>query len=167
MGLKGTIDTIYLETPRYAHRIGLDADLRTQPLTTAIFRITGGPILVITIFGRIVTANKQAAAQALLLTHSVGGGLCIASATTTGDVINSIYTITGVVGDAMIVAQLGPALGIGQSMSSALGSGTGNQLVLGVGDISMVTSVATDADGFINWTLCYLPLTPVSLARAL
>ncbi len=168
MGLKTIADVLYSGIQKYVTRIGADADLRTFIHTHPIFRIAGGDIALLGIYGK-VTVAKDAGVQTLQLTHTVGGPLCIASAATNGLVAHAILCITGVVGAAMIETPLAGAgtLAIGQWMAGLTGSGIGNLLVLTVGDINLVTGAAADATGFIDWTILYRPLSPVSVVTAL
>ncbi len=166
MGLKTIADTLYLATPKYVTRIGANADLRTQPHTHPILRIAGGDIALLGIFGK-VTVLKDGGAQILQLTHTIGGPLCAVSLTTANLAIGAILVVTGVAGAAMVEVAIGGQLGIGQFASGLTGSGIGNPLVLTVGDINLVVTVVVDTTGFIDWTILYRPLSPVSVVTAL
>ncbi len=155
--------------PKAVTRTGIAADLATFPHTTDMFTVTGD-ILVMGIYGKVI-AQKDGTGQFLTLRYTPTGGgaigdLCLVSPTTTGDVINSIYTITGVSTDAMIVAQIGPAIGIGQFQGNALGT-IKSELILAAGIIHLLATVAADANGLINWTVLYRPLTAVSRVTVL
>ncbi len=169
MGMKGILDALYLSSVKYVTRTGVAADCAAQH-TVNIFTIAGGDIVLLGIYGK-VRAQKQANAQTLQLQITPTGGaaaaLCAASATTSGDAVDSIYTITGVSTDAMIVAQIGTALGIGQLQASALGIGTGNPLVLVPGILSLITAAANDNSGLVDWTVIYRPVTNVSIVTVL
>ena len=168
MGLKSVMDAIYLAMPKYVTRVGVAADCATQH-TVNMFTVAGGDVLLMGIYGKIIFA-KDAGAQLLRLGHvpTIGGGeyfLCAASLTTASDVADTIYTISGIPADAMIV--LNAQLGGGALMSSATGIGTGTPHVLAPGILRLTTSIANDITGLINWTVLYRPLTDVSRVTVL
>jgi len=151
---------ISIYQPKPITRTGVAADLATQHYED-LFTVVGGDIELLAIYGKVIAA-KAATGQFLQLQHTPTGGalaaLCGVSPTTTGDVIDSIYTITGVPGDLMIVAQVGPALGIGQLQINLLGT-IRSTLVLVPGIIGLDVTVANDITGLINWTVLYRPLS--------
>lgn len=156
----GQTSQIRLSQPRALTRTGLAADVATQT-TTNLFTITG-TVLMLTIFGRVVAA-KQATAQTIRLgVVPTAGGVeaffCAASATTTGDPIDSLYTITGEVTDALIVAQVG--VGLAAVMCDAAGLiMTPQGFILVPGVLRMTTAAANDNSGLIDWTIIWQPLT--------
>ena len=170
MGLKTILDSVYLAMPKYVTRTGVAADCATQHAVD-MFTISGGDILVLGMYGKVMAA-KDAGAQLLTLQYTPTGGavtaLCLVSLTTATDAINSIYTITGVATDAMILTQIGAGaiLGIGQFQGNALGT-IKSQLVLAPGIINLLTTVANDITGLINWTVLYQPLNDSSLVTVL
>lgn len=168
----GQTKAIYLgQTPgaiRYVTRTGVAADCATQH-TVNLFTVTGDN-LVIGTYGKVIAA-KADTAQTLRLGHvptigAVEAFLCAVSAVTNLDAIDSIYTITGVVGDAMIVAQVGTIIGVGQFQNNALGT-IRSQLILVPGIIRLTTAAANDATGLIDWTVLYQPLSETSVITVL
>ena len=153
----GSTKAIALAGVQSVTRLGLAADVATQPTSTNLFTVTGTVILV-SIFGRVVN-QKQVAAQTLQLQHTptdsgVAADLCGASATTSADDIDTYYMITGNIADAMIVAPA--ALGVSNHMVNAAGlGGAPLGLLLAPGIISMLTGAATDNVGLINWTVLF------------
>jgi len=168
----GQTKAIYLgQTPganRYVTRTGLAADVATQT-TTNLFTVTGDNLLI-AIYGKVIAA-KDAGAQLLRLGHvptigAVEAFLCAASATTATDAIDTIYTITGVVTDAMIVAPAAVGVGlVSVNAAGLVGVPVGMLLVPGI--LRMTTSVANDITGLIDWTVLYQPLSGTSVMTVL
>lgn len=168
MSIKTLVGQLYQTQIRVVRRVGLATDVATQPTTTNLFTVSGGDVLVLAMYGKVM-ATKQVAAQTIAVQHTptagVAAAIAAASATTSGDAINSIYSITGVPGDALIVAQVATALGVGQN-GNALGT-IRSDLVLVAGIISMLTGGATDNSGLVDWVISYVPLAPASLITVL
>ena len=152
----GSTKEIALRQIQTVTRTGVAADCATQH-TVNLFAVAGD-VLLIGIFGKVIAA-KDAGAQLLRLGHvptigAVEAFLCAASLTTASDAIDSIYTITGVVGDAMIVTQVGAIIGVGQFQNNALGT-IRSPLTLVPGILRLTTSIANDITGLIDWTAVY------------
>ncbi len=168
MGLVQLVQSQYQAAPKYVTRTGVATDCATQH-TVNLFTVAGGNVLLIAVYGKVM-ADKAIAAQTLRLglVPTIGGVeafLCAASATTSGDLIDSIYTITGVIADLMIVAPT--ALGVALPQAAATGQGVGALLVLVPGIIRLTTGAADDGTGLINWTVLYRPLTADSVVTVL
>ncbi len=153
----GSTKAIALAGVQSVTRLGLAADVATQT-TTNLFTVAGTVILV-SLFGRVVV-QKQANAQTIRLGHvptvgGVEGFLCAASATTSGDDVDELYTITGNITDALIVAPA--AEGIAALLVNAAGLvGAPQGIVLAPGILRMTTAAANDNSGLINWTALYI-----------
>jgi len=164
----GQTKAIAVWQPRAVTRTGVAADCATQH-TVNLFTVLGD-ILMVGIIGKVIAA-KDAGAQLLRLGHvptigAVEAFLCAASLTTATDAIDSIYSITGVSTDAMIVTQIGTALGIGQFQINALGT-IRSAMVLVPGILRLTTSIANDITGLIDWTILYQPLSATSVVTVL
>ena len=152
----GSTKAIALAGVQSVTRLGLAADVATAVVTN-IFTVAG-TIILVSIFGRVVV-QKEANAQLIQLQHiptdsGVAADLAAASATTSGDDVDTFYMITGNIGDAMIVAPA--ALGVSNHMVNAAGLvGAPQGLLLAPGIITMETTVATDNSGLINWTCLF------------
>lgn len=126
----------------------LDRATEALPATTdgALFTITGGRILLTSIVGEVTTViETQANATKLKLNPTATGAdqdLC-AALSISADAVGELYTITGIVGDAMRSDLL-----IGQGMT--------NPLILSEGDIE-IDCAATNT-GSVQWSMWYLPL---------
>ncbi len=176
MALKQVLDALYLKSIKSITRTGLAADLGAAfPVVTNLFRLPGD-IILLGIYGRVMFA-KQNTAQTLRLgllpalpaPGAVEAFLCAASGATNLDVADSIYTISGLSTDAMIVAQIGPpaAGGIGRWQSGVTGIAIGNPLILVAGIIRLTTGGADDNVGLINWTITYQPLSDASIVTVM
>ena len=152
----GQTKAISLAQLQSVTRLGLAADVATTVVTN-LFTVAG-TIILVSIFGRVVV-QKEANAQLIQLQHiptdsGVAVDLAAVSATTSGDDVDTYYQITGVIGDALIVAPAG--LGVSNLMVNAAGLiGAPQGLLLAPGIITMETTVATDNSGLINWTCLY------------
>ncbi len=173
MALKQVLDALYLKSIKSVTRIGLAADLGAAfPVTTNLFNLPGD-IVLLGLYGRVVTHAKANTAQTLRIgiLPPVGAEsfLCAASGATNLDVADSIYTISGLSTDAMIVAQIGPpaAGGIGRWQSGVTGIAIGNPLILVAGIIRLTTGGADDNVGLINWTITYQPLSDASIVTVM
>jgi hypothetical protein len=135
-------------------RIGPTTDLvGTVPFDVNLFRITGGPILVTSFYGK-VTATIGAGASILQLQHtptSTGAqeNLCaVIGAGINTDAIDTMYVITGAPGAPMVVSD---QVGVCDASMST------NLLILVPGIINMEVTVA-QSTGRIDWTLHWIPL---------
>lgn len=151
----GSTKAIQLAQIESATRLGLAADVATQTVTN-LFTVAGTVILV-ALFGRVVV-QKEATIQTIRLGHlptaGVEGFLCAVSATTSGDDVDELYTITGNITDALIVSPA--AEGIAALMVNAAGLvGAPQGIILVPGILRMTTAAATDNSGLINWTALY------------
>jgi len=133
------------------HRTGLAADLGTAPSDVNLFRITGGPILLTSVYGKVTTVINGAGVL-IQLQHTPTGlaqeVLCAISLTIHPDAVDTIYTITGAVAVA-----LAPSDQVGVSDASM----ATNFLMLLPGIMNMEVTVAT-ATGVIDWTIHWVPL---------
>ncbi|MDZ4230660.1 MAG: hypothetical protein U1B77_02450 [Dehalococcoidales bacterium] len=148
-------------------RTGVAADCATQH-TVNLFTVTGDVVLI-GIFGKVMFV-KDAGAQLLRLGHVPTAGaeafLCAASATTATDAADTIYTITGVVTDAMIVAPAALGVGVlGVNAAGLVGVPNGHVLVPGI--LRLTTSIANDITGLIDWTAIYRPMSITSAMTVL
>jgi hypothetical protein len=123
------------------------------PQTTdgALFRITGGKIRVLGIYGEVTTAIQNQANNTKLKLNPSGAGsdldLC-AALDIANDAVGTIYSITGTLATAMKSTSLwavAPADDI-----AAPG------LVLGPGDIEL--DCAASNTGSVKWTLLWVPV---------
>lgn len=122
----------------------------TLPQTTdeALFRITGGKIRVLGIYGEVTTVI-QTQANATKLKHNPSGtgsdvDLC-ATLDITADAVGTVYTIVGVLATAMKSTTLWLAVPADSIPYPGL--------VLGPGDIEL--DCAASNSGSVKWTLVY------------
>ncbi len=156
----GSTKAIALAQLQSVTRLGLDTDVDTQPTVINLFTVTG-TIVLVTIFGRVVQ-QREASASTVRLGHFVTTPaaecfLCAASATCTGDDVDTYYQITGEITDALIVAPA--ALGVCNISVNVAGLvGVPQGLILADGILRMTTGGATDNAGLIDWTCLYYRL---------
>lgn len=143
---------------RRVYRPGVATDLgaiaANDPVVN-LFRVSVGNVMLTMIYGK-VTTDIGAGIIEIQLWHTPDAGpgaatpaaLCIDSAVITGDLADTIYTITGGVGDALTI---GAGLGV------AVASFCTNRLILVPGIIGLGVEEATST-GIIDWTLHYVPL---------
>lgn len=129
-------------------RVTRAAALQPQTATAAIFNITGGKVLVTSLFGEVVVATP-ATTNTLAVSGVPTSGTAVvwASAISTASKeAGSIIYLPNTVGGALAVANagggaaLGPAGFVGQ-----------------IGSISLTTT-GSAATGTIKWALTYVPL---------
>lgn len=126
----------------------LDRATEALPATTdgALFTITGGRILLTSLVGEVTTVIQTQANNTKIKFNPTATGadqdLC-AVLDITADAVGEIYTITGIVANAMRSDLL-----IGQGMT--------NPLILSEGDIE-IDCAATNT-GEVQWSMWYLPL---------
>ena len=127
-------------------RVEQPATTTPQGADAAKFTITGGRVLLISIVGEVTVAIASGANNMKLKFNPTATGadqdLC-ATLDIVSDPVGELYTITGVVADAMRSDLL-----IGQGMT--------NSLILSEGDIEIDNSGSTA--GEIKWTAHYMPL---------
>ena len=143
---------------RRVYRPGLTTDLEAiaadEPVVD-LFRVSVGNVMLTMIYAKVIIAIGAGATE-LQLWHTPDAGpgaatpapLCIDSLTIATDAADTIYTITGGVGAAMLISA---GLGV------AVASFCTNRLVLVPGIISLGAEEATNT-GVIDWTLHYVPL---------
>ena len=135
---------------QYLEGLGFRVDRATAalPQTTdeALFTISGGRVLMTQIIGEVTTVIETQANNTKLKFNPTATGadqdLC-AVLSITADPVGELYTITGVVADAMKSDLL-----IGQGMT--------NPLILSEGDIEL--DCATSNTGSVAWSIFYLPI---------
>ena len=132
-------------TPQLAERA---TGVLAQTADLALFRITGGKIRVLGIYGEITTVIETQANATLLKLNPSGTGadtdLC-AALDISADAVGSIYTITGDFSDAM---QEGALWAVETDKSMEPGG-----IILGPGDIEL--ECAASNTGKVKWTLNY------------
>lgn len=130
-------------------RVDRAAATTPQGADDALFTITGGRILLLGLIGEVTVAIANSASASLVKHNGTATGatqdMC-AALDIDNDAVGTLYTISGVVGDA-----LRDDLLIG--LNSLLGAGG---MILKEGDIELecVGSIA----GEIKWQIHYLPL---------
>lgn len=120
-----------------------------QTADGALFRITGGKIRVLGIYGEVTTAIG-AVANATKLKHNPSGvgadvDLC-ATLDITGDAVGQVYSIVGVLATAMKSTTLWAVVPADSIPAPGL--------VLGPGDIEL-DCAGSSGTGSIKWTLNY------------
>jgi len=142
----GNQDAQYYEAQYLGFRV--EKATAALPATTdgALFTITGGRILLTSIVGEVTTVIQTQANNTKLKFNPTATGadqdLC-AVLDTSADAVGELYTITGIVADAMRSDLL-----IGQGMT--------NPLILSEGDIEL--DCAATNTGSVKWTAHYIPL---------
>lgn len=131
-------------------------DLRALAAAVNMFTVSGGDILLTSIYGK-VTADMEDVGTLITLQHTPTAGgavdMCDASLTLTGDDINTLYHITGAV-----AVDMEPSTGIGVGEASF----ETNMQILVPGIISLQVEGVLNADGIIRWSLHYVPLEAAS-----
>ncbi len=129
-------------------RVARAAALQPQTATAAIFTITGGKVLVTSMFGEVVVATP-ATTNTLAVSGAPTSGTAVvwASAISTASKeAGSVLYLPATVGGALAVANAGGGASLGPS--SFVGQ---------IGSISLTTT-GSAATGTIKWTLTYVPL---------
>jgi hypothetical protein len=141
----------FLDLDEYAKLVlGKRVDRATSALPattqTPMFTISGGKILLTAIYGVVTTVIQTQACNLNLVSNPTTGtddALC-AVLDISADEAGTIYSISGLVSDAL------------WGVSAGLGQGLERQLILPVGTIDALTS-ATNT-GAIQWSMWYVPL---------
>lgn len=130
-----------------------------QTADGALFRITGGKVRVLGIYGEVTTAIQNQANDTKLKHNPSGTGsdvdLC-AALNIANDAVGQIYSITGTLATAMKSTTLwlvAPADDI-----------AGPGLVLAPGDIEL--DCAASNTGSVKWTLIYVPIDSAGVVTA-
>ena len=109
--------------------------------TTALFTVAGGRVEILHLEAEVTVAGVDVAASATKFVSNPTVGADLDLCTTldvTGDVLGSIYTITGTLSDALQGGVAGGSVGMGNSiiipegtidLSSAADAGTGGALI--------------------------------------
>ena len=112
--------------------------------------------------GYVVVA-KESTAQTIAIGHTPTGLArqiwIAASATTSASPIGTIFTFSGVLGGALLVAQTGALVGIGAVNSVLAGTSRADNILI-PGIIDMTTAAANDVLGQVDWIIRYQPLYP-------
>lgn len=140
---------------RRVYRPGVATDLGTLgDAEVNLFRVSVGNVMLTMLYGKVRTAIGAGLTEIELWFTPDGGpgaatpaNMCIDSADINDGLADTIYTITGGVGDAMTISA---ALGV------AVASFCTNRLILVPGIISLGVEDAINT-GIIDWTLHYVP----------
>jgi len=142
----GNQDAQYYEAQYIGFRVEKAATTTPQGVDAAKFTITGGRVMLTSIVGEVTVVIASGANNMKLKFNPTATGadqdLC-ATLDIVSDPVGELYTITGIVANAMRSDLL-----IGQGMT--------NPLILSEGDIEVDNSGSTA--GEIKWTVHYLPL---------
>lgn len=161
MGLKGTLDSIYLAQRKVVLRAGLALDLTPASAGNgaALFTISGGPVLVYALFGQITTVIGAGAAVPRLqfLSGATLSGLCAAAASIATLPVSTLLTWTG-----LLAGLLTPGVGLGHLDLTGAEAGFSSPLTFGVGSVRLTNAVSA-VSGVIDWYLAYEPCTPAAL----
>jgi nitrogenase subunit NifH len=157
MGLREDVAELRQSQRRFAFRTGTLADLGVAgPTNVNLFRITGGPINLVGLAGRVTTNTIVGAATLIALNlitaaTAITAPICaVVAAPLNGHQIDTVYTITGAVAVALTV-QTGAARGVGVYKLT-------NEQVLVPGVIVMTVSGGVATAGAIDWMLSFVPL---------
>jgi hypothetical protein len=129
--------------PRVVNRAASTTPQTTQ---TAYFTVAGGKVLILDIYGEVTVELGAGANNMKLVSNPTTGAdvdMC-AQVDTDGDVVGTMYGITGTVADAMI------------SPTSGCFSAQAKGLVVPAGTIDLYASASKA--GQTKWTIRYLPL---------
>lgn len=135
----------YSQVGGLGFRVDRDTESLPQGADSALFTITGGRVLLLQIVGEVTTVIGGANNTKLVFNPTATGvdqDLC-AVLDIDADAVGELYTITGIVANAMRSDLL-----IGQGMT--------NPMVLSEGDIEI--NCAGSVTGAIQWSMWYLPL---------
>lgn len=132
---------------------------------TTIFTITGGFVLVTGLVGIVTVIRSGGAGATMSLTHTVGPtALHTPNAAVTGNAtVGTIFTLTGVPGDALVVSVgtgvLNTAPPIqGPMMGGALLGVQQFGMIMSIGNIQVAHSAIGGAPGSTRYILTYIPL---------
>lgn len=122
---------------------------------TSMFLITGGRILVNTMFAKLTIASDASNATTITVgfTATEGAGANIANSIASSTVVGVVREI----GTMWVTSTVGGALTIGTTAASPLAQGT--KFVLGPGTITYTGGVGVNP-GSAAWYLNYIPLDP-------
>lgn len=158
--LQRKINSIFLTGPTLGERV--DKAAVTLPAaggTVNLFTVAGGRVMLRSLVGQVATVIPTATgAVNTKVTHTPTTGAAVATdicavLDVKGDIVDTIYTITGGVGTAMV-----DDAGAGVAVPSF---DTTNKQILQPGTIMVdVTDVGgiSDVVGDIKWTLHYIPI---------
>lgn len=142
-GLDTQIDALDKKLPQTVER--LPANL-PQSGAGALFTVAGGKVRVLHIVGEVTTViQTQPNATKLVANPTVGADadLC-ATVEITGDVVGTMYNITGTIANAMIAT------------TSGRFKAQADEIVVAIGTIDL--NCAASNTGQAKWTLQYIPL---------
>lgn len=125
-----------------------------QNVWLPIFTITGGLVRVMSLIG-VRTVIQAGGASTMQFRHTVGPTNLCAAVAVTGDAILSIYTITGIFADNLVIGAAGIPLPGGLAGSVGGGANSVRGILMGAGDIE-VTMTAVAGTGSTRYILRYI-----------
>ena len=147
---------------RRVRRVGTFGDLDAVEVVN-LFQITGGEVMVTSLYGKVTTAITGACQLGLVLTPTVGAvqtNMCGVCASLAADFVDTIYAWDGTEAGALAPAGAGVIGCVGY------GSFSTNFQVLVEGIIGQNVTVVATA-GAIDWILHYIPLDPNAVVNAI
>lgn len=119
-----------------------------------LFTVIGGDILLTALYGLVTTPIGAVGATTIQLWHTptLGAGqvdLCAVSASISGDIAGTFYTITGAHGDGVVIGTGTEGVGVASFAT--------NMVILVPGVISLDVAVSENT-GTIQWVIHWIPL---------
>jgi len=145
----------------YGLRVDRAAAADDQNVTTAIFTIAGGEILITGLWG-VRTVIQAAGASNMSWAHSVGPTALCAATAVTGDTVGTLYSLQGDPADAILisagtgVADTFPAVQVGKLVVTSP-QYNGALFMVGAGNITVLHTAAAGT-GSTRYFMTYVPL---------
>ena len=124
--------------------------------TWDVWLVAGGPILVLALWGEIVTTLMDGTAAELAFQHSQGNEpLCAASASVANDPVGTFYWMTGIA--ATPLEKTLPTVGVPPTVGAPL-----TPIPCTAGNLHCVVTTGNQT-GTVQWHLVYQPLETASV----
>lgn len=126
-----------------------------QNVWETIFTVTGGPIRILSLIG-VRTVIQAGGASNMQFRHSVGPTTICGAAAITGNAVGTIYSITGIFADNLIIGAAGIPVPGDLGGSQGGGGNSIRGILVGAGNIQ-VTMTAAAGTGSTRYILRYIP----------
>lgn len=127
-----------------------------QNVWLPIFTIAGGLVLITSLVG-VRTIIQAGGASNMQLRHSVGPTVLCAATAITGNAVATIYDITGIAADNLIIGAAGVPITGGLAGSVGGGGNSIDGIKVGAGTID-VTMTAVAGTGSTRYVCHYIPI---------
>lgn len=141
----------------YGQLITRAAAALPQTATAAIFNVTGGQVIVTSLFGVVTTAVQAQATtiQLNVLNTAIGGG---------GTIISSAAGDLNAAPVGTIIGTPLSGLAAGNPLTVTAYGSQNNEFTIGTGSIRLVTGASST--GAVKWYLNFIPLDPGAFVTA-